>query len=97
MDNVTQNYTYEVTSSNLDVIEWKRIGIWLHLENSSTWNIMIPLDYVQPKLDWYYVYIKISNSKWQAAAFDKKIQVWDIDNWYIQVLSWLKIGNILLK
>ena len=97
MDSVTQNYTYEITSTNLDLIEWQRIGIWLQLESSSTWNIMIPLDYVQPKLDWYYVYVKVSNAQWQSAAFDKKIQVWDIDNGYIQVLSGLKIGNIILK
>ena len=97
MDSVTQNYTYEVTSTNLDLIEWQRIGIWIQLDSESTWNIMIPLDYVQPKLDWYYVYVKVSNAQWQSAAFDKKIQVWDIDNGYIQVLSGLKIGNIILK
>jgi hypothetical protein len=97
IDPTTQNYTYEITSTNLDFIEWQRIGIWLQMDSSSTWNIMIPLDYVQPKLDWYYVYIKVSNAQWQSAAFDKKIQVWDIDNGYIQVLSWLQIGNILMK
>ena len=97
MDSTTQNYIYEVTSTNLDVLEWQRISVWFQLDASSTWNIMIPLDYVQPKLDWYYVYIKVSNANWQAAAFNKKIQVWEIDNGYIQILSGLQIGNILLK
>lgn len=97
MDTTTQNYTYEITSTNIPVIEWQRLSIWIQLDSSSTWNIMIPLDYVQPKLDWYYVYVKVKNAQWQSAAFDKKIQVWDIDNGYIQVLSWLQIWNIIMK
>lgn len=97
VDSTTQNYTYEVTSTNINLLEGKRISIWLRLDSTSTGNILIPLDYVQPKLDWYYVYIKVSNAQWQTAAFNKKIQVWDIDNGYIQVLSWLQIWNILMK
>lgn len=97
VDNTTQNYIYEITSSNLNIIEWKRLRISLSGQESYSWNIMIPLDYVQPKLDGHYVYIKVKNDKWQSAAFNKKIQVWEIDNGYIQVLSGLKIGNILLK
>lgn len=97
MDTTTQNYTYEITSTNIPVIEWQRLSIWIQLDSSFTWNIMIPLDYVQPKLDWYYVYVKVKNAQWQSAAFDKKIQVWDIDNGYIQVLSWLQIWNIIMK
>lgn len=97
VDNTTQNYIYEITSSNLSIIEWKRLKISLSGQENHSWSIMIPLDYVQPKLDGHYVYIKVKNNKWQTAAFNKKIQVWEIDNGYIQVLSWLQIGNILLK
>lgn len=97
VDATTQNYIYEIISSNLNLIEWKKLLILLEDKEIQDWNILIPLDYVQPKLDWHYVYIKVQNDQWQSAAFNKKIQVWDIDNGYIQILSWLQIGNILLK
>ncbi|MFZ2151264.1 MAG: hypothetical protein WAZ12_02765 [Candidatus Absconditicoccaceae bacterium] len=97
VDPTTQNYTYEIISTNIDVVEGQRLSVAFQLSSITTGNIMIPLDYVQPKLDGYYVYIKIANAQGQSAAFDKKIQVGDIDNGYIQVLSGLQIGNIIMK
>lgn len=90
-DSITQNYIYETKITNPDLKEWDKITIKL-TEKKNWWTIWIPIQYVSPKLDWSYVNIK----NWESLE-PRKIDVWGINNWFIQVYSWLNKWELIVK
>lgn len=91
-DSFSQNFIYETNIFNTKLKEWDRITIKL-TEKKNWWTIWIPIQYISPKLDGYYVSLKENDSK----TNNHKIEVWTINNWYIQILSWLNKWDIIIK
>jgi len=56
-------------------------------------EVRIPLSYVSPRLEWYLVHAKTVNKNIK----DVYIQIWPINAWYVQVLSWLKLWNEIVQ
>lgn len=90
-DQTTQNYIYENNINNSNITEWDRIDIKLNIQRNEN-NIWIPLDFIAPKIDWYYVIKKTDNN-----YSTYKVEIWNMDSNSIQVLSWLNAGDILVK
>ena len=58
------------------------------IENNEIW---ISLSLIKPRLDWYYV--NIVDENWEVT--EQKIEVWNINNWEIRVISGLEKWDIL--
>lgn len=86
---ITQNLTYQGEIWFLWLKEWDYLDIKVLTE----WNqdeIWIPISYVKPKLDWYYV-----NKKQDDKYINTKVEVWNMNNWEILIKSWLINWDIL--
>lgn len=88
-NSLTQNYTYEGFIDFYDYKEWDYLDIKVISEISDS-EIWVPLNYVFPKLDWYYVNL----IEWDNVTV-KKIEVWKMNNWEIKIIFWLQYGDIL--
>lgn len=90
----TQNYIYEWKIDFSLFKEWDYIDVKVKNEllsnNSELW---IPLIYVKPKLDWYYVNIKSGS----GISEEIKIEVGNMNNWEIRIISWLNNWDILFN
>ncbi len=86
---ITQNLTYQGEIWFLWLKEWDYLDIKVLTE----WNqdeIWIPISYVKPKLDWYYV-----SKKQDDKYINTKVEVWNMNNWEILIKSWLINWDIL--
>lgn len=111
-DPVTQNYIYETSldlEKNIDLKSQQDVKVEIEkkdLSSSKSQNkeILIPLDYVIPQLNWNFVY-KVVNSesiedKKNYAKLDYqkiKVELGQIDWWYIKILSWLTISDVVAR
>jgi len=90
-DSATQNYIYE-TNLKTDVLkEWDKISVKLTQEKNG-WSLRVPIQFVLPKLDGQYVNLKT----WTGAIL-KKVQAWDMNNWFVNILSWVNSWDILVR
>ena len=62
------------------------------MRQTSENEIWIDINFVSPKLDWYYVKKLVD---WQVV--NQKVEIWNMNNWEIQINSWLKKWDILEK
>lgn len=91
-DAATQNYIYEIPVVRAAVKENERVLVSL-LQAVNNEEVRIPLSYVSPRLEWYLVHAKTVNKNIK----DVYIQIWPINAWYVQVLSWLKLWNEIVQ
>ncbi len=91
-DPATQNYIYEIPVVNFSVKENERVVITLS-QWANKHDIWIPLQYVSPRLEGYLIRAKTIN----GGIKDVYVQLWPINAWYVQVLSWLSIWNEIVK
>lgn len=85
----TQNYTYEGEIDFSNYKEWDYLDIKVISQVSSD-EIWIPINYVFPKLDGYYVQMKTADS-----VEDKKVKIWKMNNWEILILSGVDFWDTL--
>jgi len=91
INSTTQNYTYQGNISFTNLKEWDYLDIKV-LSQSSADEVWIPINYLQPKLNWYYVRIK----KWEEINL-VKVEVWNMNNWEILINSWIDVWDILVQ
>lgn len=94
IDPTTQNYIYEDKINIKDVVDWDKVDIKLVINKKGS-IITVPLDFITPKLEWYFINLckdKICNN-----YEEKQIKVWNINNGYIEVIEWLKKWDKLWK
>lgn len=90
-DPSTQNFIYEVVTSAITWLnEGQRLNI-LILQDRFAEEIWIPVNYVTPRLDWYFVMKKKND-----IVEEVRIDVGPINNASIKVLSWLSIWDTLV-
>lgn len=87
----TQNFIYEWKIDFKDLKAWEYLDIKV-LRQTSENEIWIDINFVSPKLDWYYVKKLVD---WQVV--NQKVEIWNMNNWEIQINSWLKKWDILEK
>ena len=87
----TQNFIYEWKIDFKDLKAWEYLDIKV-LRQTSENEIWIDINFVSPKLDWYYVKKLVD---WQV--INQKVEIWNMNNWEIQINSWLKKWDILEK
>lgn len=99
-DNITQNYIYEkILEKNYNLIVWDKVKVEINYKDNKiekpldSWIIEIPLEYVTPKLDWYFV--KTKDYNWNIT--NKKIQIWEINLPNIQIIEWLEYWEEIIK
>lgn len=85
----TQNYTYKWNIDFSKFKAWDYLDVKVIKKIASN-EIWIPLNYVFPKLDWYYVNLK----NWENTE-QIKVEIWKMNNWEIKIISWLENGDIL--
>lgn len=85
----TQNYTYEGEIDFSNYKQWDYLDIKVISQVSSD-EIWIPINYVFPKLDGYYVQMKTADS-----VEDKKVEIWKMNNWEILILSGVDFWDTL--
>jgi len=98
---MTQNYIYEkILKDDYWLAIWDKVNVHIdypknELENNiiKNNNIEIPIEYVIPRLNWYFVK-KQTNS---GTIVEKKIKIWEVNLPNIEVKEWLKYWNILIK
>ncbi|PID87511.1 hypothetical protein CSB07_00905 [Candidatus Gracilibacteria bacterium] len=88
-NNLTQNYIYEgkINFSNFREGDYIDIKVITDTKDNEIW---IPLNFIYPKLDGYYVNI-LNSDKTEV----RKVEVGKMNNGEIQILSGLKVGDIL--
>lgn len=91
-DPATQNYIYEIPVVRAAVKENERVLVSLSQAVNNE-EVRIPLSYVSPRLEWYLVHAKTVNKNIK----DVYIQIWPINAWYVQVLSWLSLKNEIVN
>lgn len=97
-NSLTQNYIYQWEIDFKTLNEWDYLNIKVlntkeesnDIKNNEIW---IPINYVSPKLDWFYVNKLME--WWNIKEI--KVEVWNMNNWEIRVVSGLSNGNILQK
>lgn len=94
IDPTTQNYVYENKLNTKEIKDWDKVDVKLSTAQK-TGNITIPLDFALPKLEWYFVN-KCTNKDCKEAK-EVQISVWEINNWYIEVLSWITQWDKIAK
>lgn len=92
----TQNYVYEASVSWEWLKVWDRVDISLiqniSTDSEQTWAFWIPLEYVSPKLNGYFVKVQTEEN------FEyKQIFVWAMNWEKMEVVSWLSIWDILVR
>jgi len=85
----TQNYTYEGKIDFSNYKEWDYLDIKVISQVSSD-EIWIPINYVFPKLDGYYVQLKTADT-----VQDKKVEIWKMNNWEILIVSGIDFWDTL--
>lgn len=88
-NSTTQNYTYEWEINFADFKEWDYLDIKVITETVGD-EVWVPLKFIFPKLDWYYVNLK--TAEWLEV---KKIEVGKMNNGEMNVLSWLEYWDTL--
>ena len=91
-DVATQNYIYEIPVVRAAVKENERVIISL-LQAVNNEEVRIPFSYVSPRLEWYLVRAKTVKNTIKNVY----IQLWPINAWYVQVLSWLNLWNEIVQ
>lgn len=94
VDVTTQNYIYEDKLLTKDLKDWDKVDIRL-ITTSKSSIISIPLDFVVPKLDWYFVN-KCSDQECTKTE-ETKVSIWLISNGQIEVLTWLNKNDKIAK
>jgi hypothetical protein len=90
-DPATQNYIYEMPNISREIKEWEKVRIVSEsLPNQNV--ILIPLPYVQPRLEWNFV--KKKSGLWYQ---ETPVILWDIHNDLIEVLNGLNIGDEIVQ
>lgn len=95
IDSTTQNYIYEDKINIKDVVDWDKVDIKLVITKKDSKMITIPLDFVIPKLEWYFV--NICKDTTCNNYEEKQVKVWNINNGYIEIIDWLKKWDKLGK
>lgn len=90
-DALTQNYIYEFSNNSLHIKEGTKLRVYFDAPQQTN-EIWIPLSYVTPKLEGYFVTKQLSGSKQEV-----QVQVGDIDNGNIQIVAGLKKGDTITK
>ncbi len=92
VDSQTQNKGYEILNLNgSGFTEGQRVTF--RFDNKPVANeVWIPLSYVTPKLDGYYV-----TKKDDGKLEEIKVSVGVIDNNYIEIISWLAYDDVIVK
>jgi hypothetical protein len=90
-NSITQNFTYEWNIDFNWFKEWDYLDVRV-LSNIESKEIWIPIKYVFPMLDWYYVN---KNINWDINKI--KIEVWKMNNWEILIKKWLSIWDLLTQ
>lgn len=94
IDPTTQNYIYEDKIISNQAVDWDKVDIKLNINKKDT-TITIPLDFLIPKLEWYFV--NICENKDCSKFKELQIKVWNINNGYVEVIEWLKKWDKLGK
>ncbi len=90
-DPVTQNYIYEIPVIHGSLKENQRVLITLS-QSPDTDQIWIPLHYISPRIEGNVVRKKVGS--WVQDIY---VQLWDIDDQYVRILSWLNIGDEIVN
>ena len=91
-DPATQNYIYEIPVVRAAVKENERVIVSVSQAMNDS-EVRIPLSYVSPRLEWYLVRAKTVRNNIK----DVYVELWPINAWYIQVLSWLGLWNRIVQ
>lgn len=97
----TQNYIYEkVLENDFWFIVWDKVNVVIdYPENNTEFNglsndiIEVPIEYVIPRLDWYFV--KFKDLDWNIK--EKNITIWEVSLPNIQVIDWVELWETLIK
>ena len=90
-DTTTQNYIYETSLKSTELKEWDKVTIKLTQEKN-WWTIWVPIQYMLLKLDGQYV-----NLKTLTGVALKEVEVWNINNWYVKILSGLNSWDVVVR
>lgn len=90
-DTMTQNYTYEAEIDFSSFKEWDYLDIKVMTEVSKG-EIWLPINYVFPKLDWYYVNLLVWDN-----IISTKVEVWKMNNWEIHILSGIENWDTIVQ
>lgn len=93
IDAVTQNFLYEAKLTGVwswFMKEGERVEIAVMAEVNPQ-EIRVPLQFVTPKIEWYFVLLKRGDR-----IIEKQVFVWLIDNEKIQVLSGLQLLDVIV-
>ncbi len=90
-DPATQNYIYEIPVVNFAVKENERVAITLSQAADKN-DIRIPLHYISPRLEWNLIRKKVGS--WVQNVY---VKLWDINDEYVQILSGLNMGDVIVK
>lgn len=101
VDAITQNYSYELLNIKASDLykEWMKVTITF----SSSFideKVRIPLSFLIPRLDGHYVIKEITwvTVDWTAKkTIEVKVEIGEINNDMVHVLSGLQIGDIIQK
>ncbi len=98
----TQNYTYEWSINYSQLKEGDYLDIVV--TNKESWNdslweskkdleIWLPITYVKPRLEWYFVSVIDSD----GSISERSIDIWRMNYGEVQVISWLELGDTISK
>ncbi len=90
-DPATQNYIYEIPAVNFAVKENERVSITLS-QSADKNDIRIPLHYISPRLEGNLIRKKVGS--WVQNVY---VKLWDINDEYVQILSGLNRGEVIVK
>jgi len=90
-DPATQNYIYEIPVINFPLKENEKVLV-TSSQLPDQHQLWIPLQYISPRLEGNLVRRKV----WTTVQ-DVYITLWSIDDSYVQVLSWLNMGDEIVQ
>ena len=90
-DPATQNYIYEIPVVSFPLKENEKVLV-TSLQPNGQNQIWIPLQYISPRLEGNLVTRKIG-----TGIQNIYVTLWNIDDSYVQVLSWLKIWDEIVQ
>ena len=90
-DPTTQNYIYEIPVVKFALKENERVVISLSQKADQN-DIWIPLQYISPRLEGNVVRRK----NWSGVQ-NVYVTLWNINDAYVQILSWLNIGDEIVN
>jgi hypothetical protein len=106
-DPLTQNNIYETSTTvtcwtweNIQLVdlltEWKVLSVKYKpstMETNVWWKVKIPLDYVVNKLTGQFVE---KTTSWDVIE-TQQVKLWNIDWSYVEILTWLNLGDTICK